>query len=89
MSEYLNLPDDEFDTLVLVKISVLEVLVDLIWTERLLSDDASPEEAAELADDLKEKALGLVRPSNDPFDKLCRIALEERLDAVISRIASL
>ena len=88
MSKLLELDDEDFRVAILVKVNAIEVLIGLIWEDRLLSDDASFEEAVDAAEDLKGKVLSLVPPTRDPFDKMCRIALEGHLDSIIQRLKS-
>ena len=70
-------------------IVALEVLIEMIWTDRLTGPEVANQKQAAL--EFKENLLSLVLPhtsSENVAASTARIALQQRLDAIIERVSS-
>ncbi len=68
------------------KLSAVETLLDMLWTNEL----SKTEDPIKEAQDLKETVLGLIKyDEDDVYEQLSFEYMEERLDSIIDRVSHL
>lgn len=77
--------DDGGDLVVYAKVFAIEVMVEMLWASHLAQMD-NPKKAA---NDLKSRIMDLVKFDQSPEGREAKSQLQERLDAVITRVWSL